>query len=451
VRNGFAQRFWLVLMMVAGPGGLRAEGIADFQAMKVGCFVHYVWSGDPQKPLTVTRDGVAPTSLDALADGFDAEGFAADLSAWGVEYVIFTAWHYAINPLFPSETMRRWGMPGHACRRDLLGDLIRAARGRGIRVVLYTHPRDGHDLRPEEQVLTGWGGPSGQDPDWAKFDRAEWNDFTNELYAELVDRYGRDIAGLYLDEGSGRGDSERVVDYPRLRRTIRERAPGLVMIQNFYGTLYTCDVGSKEYAKWGEFASPDGRGWPAHAMAVASCFSESWMSRVAAGTNTVAFSAADMFRYTVLQAGACTTGGGVQWAAGPYVGGGWETGVDATMRQVGALIRPVARAITNTVASAAYSTPPGATTASLGWGVATRSRDGGREYLHVLNPPAGGSRILRLASPADASRFISAALLVDGRPVALTQTVDAVVLTLPADAAWDAYDTVIELVRATAP
>ncbi len=83
-----------------------------------------------------------------------------------MEYVIFTAWHADINPLFPSQTMKKWGLAGHDCRRDLLGEIITALNAKGIKVMLYTHPRDGHDLRGDDQRKTGWNGSEGGDPDW---------------------------------------------------------------------------------------------------------------------------------------------------------------------------------------------------------------------------------------------------------------------------------------------
>jgi len=171
--------------------GLKAEtnGMAEFLKSKHGFFVHYVWGGSPAKPFTIDREGKRPATFDEFARAFDAKGFADDLSRWGVEYVILTAWHYNINPLFPSETMKKWGLEKHTCKRDVLRDVITACKAKGIKVMFYTHPRDGHDLSPEDQARTGWGAPNGTDPDWSKFDRKKWNDFTNELYQELITRY----------------------------------------------------------------------------------------------------------------------------------------------------------------------------------------------------------------------------------------------------------------------
>ena len=430
---------------------LHAEtnGMSEFLRTKYGLFVHYVWGGDQRKSVTVGRDGKSFASFDEFANAFDAPGFARDLEKWGFEYVILTAWHYNINPLFPSATMRKWGMENHTCKRDVLRDVIIACKARGIKVMFYTHPRDGHDLSPEDQVRTGWGGANGGDPDWAKFDRKKWNDFTCELYQELITRYGDDIIGIFSDEGSAAGDSWRVVDYPRLRRTVKSLQPDLMMEQNWYGTTYSLDVGCKEYAYWGEFASRDGNAWPAWRMPVASIFSSNWYTTKAAGENVVSFKPEDMFRYSVLQAGANHEGGGVQWAAGNYPGGGWESGVEETLDRIAGYIKPIAPALKNVYASTSWPTAPGTRLPDLKWGVATRATDDSVEYLHVLNPPADGSLSLTIPPPADGTKFDKAVLLVGKKPVAMKQDASGLHLKLPAGETWDKLDTVIALKRSS--
>ena len=437
---------WLTAFGLRGEG----NGMAEFKAMKYGFFVHYAWDG--HGGLTRDKNGQSLKSLDALADAFDVERFANELSAWQVEYVVFTAWHANINPLFPSETMKKWGLQDHYCKRDLLGEIIRALKAKGIKVLLYTHPRDGHDLSVADEQKTGWGaGPkSSGNPKWETFDFKKWNDFMNDLYGELVDRYGDQIAGLYLDEGSAAGDSYRVVDYPRLRQTIKAKHPNLLMVQNYYGTVYSCDIGDMEYHHWREFQNRDGGFWPAFRKPVTSCFATTWWGIRPAGTNTVVFSAEDMFRYTVLQAGVNTDGGGVQWAAGPYAGGGWETGVDDTMLKVASFIKPIAVSIKNVHASAAFPTREEATlhstnwgVTSVAWGVATDAVDGSATYLHVLTPPKG--KTLRLGMPTNSAAFISASDLITGKAVGLQSDAAGYLVTLPEDLSWDPLDTVIRL------
>ncbi|MDF0752881.1 hypothetical protein NLU14_21895, partial [Marinobacter sp. 71-i] len=85
-----------------------------------------------------------------------------------------------------------------------------------------------------------------------------------------IDRYGANIDGLYWDEGSEHGDSDQLIDYARLRETILSRNPNLVLMQNFYGSLYSADIGNKEYSYQVEFASTDENTWPANSMPVST-------------------------------------------------------------------------------------------------------------------------------------------------------------------------------------
>jgi Alpha-L-fucosidase/F5/8 type C domain len=433
-----------------------ADPAADFRSMKYGFFVHYVWGGDAYSA-TVNRDGSKPAGLDDLANRFDAEGFARDMQAMNVEYVLFTAWHADMNMLYPSTVMEKW-RPGHSAKRDLIGDMIKACKAKGVGVLLYTHPRDGHDFSDDDMARTGWRRGQGSNPDFDTWDRAKWNDFINESYAELVARYGNDILGLYLDEGSGAADSERVIDYPRLRRTITGKHPHLLMMQNDYGNLYTADLGNKEIFYHNGFDTPDGDQWPSYkipiSVVVGSIFwaafpegkTEPAQKSEKVGFNKwIPYAPEAMYRYTVLQAGSNTDGGGTLWAAGPYAGGGWESGVLERMRETGRLIKPVERAIKKTYPSLSYRTAPGTRIADLAWGVATRSTDDRIEYLHVLKPPASGAPTLKLPPPADGRKFSKAVLLENSKPVSLRQDVEGLTLTLPAGSSWNRINTIIAL------
>jgi len=403
------------------------QGIQNFQKMKYGFFVHYVWGGSAYTA-TVNPVGIRPAGLDELADGFDPREFAEDLASIKIEYVIFTAWHANMNCLWPSPKMQHW-LPGHASRRDVLRDMISAVRAKGIRVILYTHPSDGHDLTPAEQLATGWG---------PVFDRTKWNDFINDLYGDLIFRYGNDIEGVYLDEN--RGKNAEYVDYARLYKTIKAGNPSRLILQNDYGSIYNCDLGDREVISFG---SSDENTWPAPGVPSAAMISFNWWASEPKGHSGLRYSPESIFRYTVLTAGISGSAGGIAWAAGNYCGGGWETGVLETMRRVADYLQPVARSITNTRASTSYVTGVGATLQSLLWGVATKSTDDRYEYLHVLKPPIG--KTLALPAPADFKMFGSARLLAGNQKVSLKQNLQEVTLTLPDTTPWNSLDTVIAL------
>ena len=445
-----------ILLALAAPSLHAQTPAADYRSMKYGFFVHYVWGGEAYSA-TVNKDGSKPAGIDDFADRFDAEGFAKDLSSMGVEYVLFTAWHANMNLLYPSKVMDKW-LPGHTSKRDLIGDMIKACKAKGIHVLLYTHPRDGHDFMAGDQAKTGWAESGSPNPDWEKFDKQKWNDFINDVYGDLVERYGNDILGLYLDEGSGAADSYKVVDYPRLRKTITFKHPHLVMMQNDYGNLYTADLGNQEVFYNHSFGTPDGDQWASYKIPISIVAGSIFWAAFPEGKDAPAQTSAkvgfnkwvhytpeSMFRYTVLQAGSNTDGGGVIWAAGPYPGGGWETGVLDRMQKTGKLIQPIERSIKNTYPSTSYLTAPGTKIADLTWGVATRSIDDKFEYLHVLKAPTDGSKILKIPPPADGKKFSKAVLLADKKPVALKQDESGLSLALPTGSSWNPLDTVIAL------
>ncbi|MGW9209723.1 outer membrane protein assembly factor BamB family protein [Embleya sp. NPDC055664] len=294
------------------------DGLTDILDHKYGLFVHYV----PAR--TVTPGGVVVHDSNALANAFDANGFADDLAATKVQYVVFTAWHAGMVALYPSRTMLDWDLPDHRVERDLIGDMITAVKAKGIRVYLYTHPRDGMEFTAADRQKTGWGTqphPPGQR--WnpgADFDRPRWNTFVDDVYRELMQRYGARIDALFMDEASPAGDSRTVLDYPRLRTTIKAVNPRAVLIQNDYGNLYGLDKGMKEYFGQNEFAQPDGDLWPGYAKPVTAALratETSWWASETGGS--VKYPPRSMFRYRVLQAGTNTDGGGTAAVAGAVV------------------------------------------------------------------------------------------------------------------------------------
>jgi len=231
------------------------DGLADILGQKYGLFVHYA------PGLTVNQYGVVVNDTNTLANNFNTLQFAYDLAAAKVQYVIFTAWHSKMVALWPSQKMLKWGLPNHRVDRDLIGDTITAVKLHGIQVYLYTHPRDGMEFSVADREKIGWGTqpPPTNEPynPGADFDRPKWNSFIDDIYQEMILRYGDFIDGLFIDEGSPQGDSQTVVDYPRLRNTVKTVSPCAVLIQNNYGNLYRLDQGMKEYRGWGEFSQPN--------------------------------------------------------------------------------------------------------------------------------------------------------------------------------------------------
>lgn len=392
----------------------------SYPRMKYGLFVHYVYEISP------FSDGRMPETLDEFADDFDVTAFADSVAAMAVEYVVLTAWHYRMRPLYPSAVTERW-RPGNSCRRDLLGEIIDALRQRDIAVILYTHPRDGHDLEEPDRTRTGWGAgfePGRQDtPHPQRFDRQTWNRYVGELYAELAQRYGKKLAGFYTDGvGPTRGynakmeENLQIVDYLMLRDIMKKENPDMVMIQNYFGYLFSDDYAMPE----GFFGYEDimayrhTEAWPVceKALAIGPFDGGWWPQPVPRGKDVRKMSVADMVQYTMFNA-SCTAGGGICWASGPYCEGGlWPVGVVDSLESVGRELKRFRTSLLDAVPSRCYPTVSGDTLEAKGYRFFTGSEDGSYEYLHLLRMPADGK--LRLPPAEDGSILSEAVSLTPG-------------------------------------
>ena len=384
-----------------------------YERMKYGFFVHYIAS------YANYQDFSKAQSIDEAADGFDVAGFADDLALMHVEYVIFTAWHALAQPLYPSAVTEKW-RPGNSARRDLIGEIIDAVNAKGIRVILYTHPRDGHDFNTLDRERTGWG--QGYDnrvpfnstdtPDFAFFDYQKWNQYTLELYKELVFRYGDRIEGLWFD-GMGPGRfmyfatgaqpyEYPIVDYLAIRKAVKEVNPKLAMIQNMNGNMFNCDFAMPEGYYGVEFSIPVSQ-WPACEKALAICPFKGWVPSGPKGSGpSNSLKLEDVIQFTVFEA-TCASGGGVSWAAGPYCGGGWEDGVVDFMHAVGQFVANLGEALHDVVPSTSWPTISGDTMASKGFLAACTARIRDFEYVHILRMPEDG--VILLAPPEDGARL----------------------------------------------
>ncbi|MBN1556254.1 MAG: alpha-L-fucosidase [Phycisphaerae bacterium] len=401
-----------------------------FLKHKYGFFVHY-WFGRE-------REEACPEGLNKATDAFDAESFVRDVVSFGVEYVIFTIWHCNMNLLYPSKVMDRW-RPGHTSRRDLVKELIEGFKGTGVNFHLYTHPADGHDFPEKEQAMLGWNGPAPY---------TKWNDFINEIYAEVMDRYGADVDTIIFD-----GIWPEQVDQARLRDTVLSRRPdaGLIALHHLpntccpYSTKELSWPDDEEYPWFGFHEYPpvirsDADTWPSYQRMIAIPQGGNWN----ACGGSARYTAEMMYRYTVLQAATTSESPGVAWAAGPYPGGTWEFNVRERFQRLGLYVNAVAESIKNTSPSRSFITPEGSKIRNLPWGgVATRSLDGRYEYLHILNPPRDGK--VQLPPPKDGRKFSSAVFLQTGLEVQLSENENGLVLTPPEGFWWRQLDNVFKL------
>lgn len=412
-----------------------------------GIFVHYVFGGGPSASVgSISRAGTKASTLDEMVSAFDLDTFVADVVAFGVDYMIFTAWHYAMHALYPSAVLQAT-LPGHAASHDLLADIIAALKPHGIKSILYIHPLDGHDLTTEEQSAAGWG------------DYTAWNDFICSLVAECGARYGTDLDGFWVDMIVD-PDFAAKIDAPRFRRALMTGNPARVLIGN-RGANDNIEAAGL-YKQATDFACYEHlSGDPSDLTTAAGTRNSAaiviggdWMSYYPQSSGwTKSYSHRDEFRHLVLCAGVNTEGGGLAYGAGPYIGSGagslWENGVESAFLDLESRVAPVRASLHAVIASASWPTVNTITLANLptpGY-VATRDAAKDVEYIHVLNPPATGLSIT-LPKPKDGARFYDAINIRTGNPVIVTPTAaDGLTLTLDAEDTWHADDTVISLRR----
>jgi hypothetical protein len=411
------------LLLLAGctfpKGDTDTSGLAAYQDMHNGIFIHYMYAGKPYEwGTTIWADGSEVASLDELAENLDVDDLAEVAASARAQYVIFTTFHANMQVLFPSRVMNQY-LPGHTTsRRDVISDLIGALKARGIRTVLYFHPSVAHDLTEEDCALVGGNAP---------LPRVRWNNFVNELMSEVLDRYGKNLSGFFID-----GGLPEYLDAARLRQTIKEYDPELWIIQNAGLNPLCADFAGRE--DWMKYP------FPATSWLRAQIISGGWWS----GKNgNVVFNPEFAYRYTILQAAvADRLGGGVAWSFGPYPGGRWELGVRPFCKDLGVLLDRAGKSLFGTRPGTAYVTKDEQGLLETPY-VATESKDGKTTYLHVFFPPR--EQTLKLPPPADGRRFKAARLFAGGRPVDVLQDETGVTLTLPSGSRWDDLDTVIEL------
>ncbi|MCY2990666.1 MAG: alpha-L-fucosidase [Planctomycetota bacterium] len=438
--------FALIVLMLAGgvvSAGDQPQSNADkFRSMRYGMFIHNVYK------LTGAPPGAKYETLDDFANLFDVQAFASQMESIGVEYVFFTAWHFRMYLLGPNAALDKW-LPGHTTKRDLVGELADALAAKGISLAIYAHPNDGHDFPAEEQARVGY----------VKFDKADlkpipvFNNFINEVYAELAARY-RDkpnVLGFWWDSWAENG---RRIDIKRLRATVRAQFPEAVILSNNSDAVidFYCaernyrqdkdDIDQLNARQVNQTSTFCGGWWRGDAKKPESY---KWPGKVPDRMGSL--SAETIFRFTVLNAGAGAPGG-MCWAASPLADGKtWGSDGEPleTLTKVNGYMKPLRETLACVALSKNWVLPDNATFSQAPAYVATRSLDGTKEYVHVLKPPTG--KIVELTKPVE--EFRSARLLANGHPVTVKADTGKVFLTLGAEDAWDPLDTVIVLERAS--
>ncbi len=391
---------------------------------KFGIFVHYT----VEYAHLLGKPEPAVWDLDAKTDAFDVKAFADAVEGMGAQYVTLTAFHAAMYLLAPSKVMVDAGLSKHQAKRDLLGEVADELNKRGIALCLYVHPTDQHDLSREERALFGWGpevnGLPG--PKLGEWPNPKWDVFLLGLFKEISLRYGKRVAGYWIDQHSGKV----FPDAGRLAVALRAGNPEAVIWQN--GGAYV-PAGLSLESAWPASEGGD----PSHGEKDQCCIlptDNAWFLG-----KEVRIPAAEVFRGVVRCAGAPGQKGGVHVALTPYADA-YAPPVKQLMDDFGKLWRERKVSLLNTRPSKILQLEQKSNPWEI---VATDSADGSTVYVHVMIPPDG--QTLHLPPLNDGRKILAASLLLGGGQVKFKQSEEDLELSLPEDVKWDAVDTVIAL------
>ena len=398
-----------------------------YEKSRYGLFVHYV------PGLSIYPAGGSTTDINIIANYFNAKQLAVDAQAFGMEYVIITAFHAKMRPIYPSAVTEKW-RPGNSSNRDCIRDLIKELKPRGIKLMLYVHSTDGFEFPAAELANTGWGDSTSN--------YLKWNNYVTELMTEAGKRYGTDLDGFWLDMTMS-ADYKNMIDKPRIRQALLAGNPNRVLAGNGSNLKDGMDYSSREYYPSGAVSTWKGSAIQTAVLAGSKADRYKWWACTKQGTWGARLTPEELYRFSVLQA-AVNYDGGMAWAASPYIGGGWEDGVKEMFEGSANYMKEVDGSLKGTLPSSSYPTISSKTLATLNNGIAaTKSADEKYEYIHVLNPPTG--RTLTLPVPADGKKFNEALFMNTGNAVTLNQTTQNLILELPMTDQWDTVNSVIRL------
>ncbi|WP_162606322.1 alpha-L-fucosidase [Jiangella asiatica] len=187
-----------------------------YEAMGFGVFMHYgLATFVGQTPWNYQPEDVPATTYDPA--NLDVDQWMDAVAAAGASYVIFTAKHHDGFTLWPSDYTDYGVQTSSDPRTDVVGEVVDAARERGLEVVMYYSWYDrlqpGGDVRPENSDRTT--------------DSPEYMQYVKNQLTELLTEYGP-IAGIWMDIAPMDD-----VQLPELSDFVHSVSPGTAFVPNF--------------------------------------------------------------------------------------------------------------------------------------------------------------------------------------------------------------------------
>jgi alpha-L-fucosidase len=449
----------------AAPGADRDARMAWWREARFGMFVHWglysglagTWDGKPvatsggmewiQQRVKADTDTYATRAFPLFKPktGF-AQEWARLAKEAGCRYMVFTTKHHDGFALHDS-TVSEFDA-GSVLQRDLVREIVEAARAEGLRVGFYHSVIDWHHSQYEYAKSKQLPHPLKDKPypEGAR-QHTQYVDYLHAEVNELVSNYGPvDILWWDYSSQDFQGDvAWRAMD---LMAAVRAKQPGIVMNNRLFRTaeagwksMGTDGFTNRLDPKYGDFITPEqhipATGMPGVDWETCMTLNTTW----GYSEHDHAWKSDETLIRNLIDI--ASKGGNYLLNIGPKGDGSVPAESVKALQAVGVWMKTNSESIYGTLASPFPNLPWGRATFRSATGAAKK---GCALYLHVFNWPSDG--ILRVPMKAD----VEAAVLLSVPNVALAVTQDgsSTVLRLPA-AAPDKVASVIRLSLRTPP
>jgi hypothetical protein len=199
---------------------------------KFGLFMHYQYrillgTCIRTKPQFPEPAQMTARQWNEFVDGFDVQGFAGQMAAARVGWVMFCLDdHYFAWPCAPNQAFSRFTgyAPGEKCsRRDLILDLADALNAKGVKLICYFAGLNGYMKDPQTYEGLKDDGKAETAPS------AESRRRRLEVLKEYCERYKDKVAGWWFDGMEFDSYSEAPNDWQEIGSIVRAANPKAVI------------------------------------------------------------------------------------------------------------------------------------------------------------------------------------------------------------------------------